>query len=399
VKLHLQVGWGMMQHCCALIEKWGGGTAVLSPRDLECNQLEPFSKKLLKLKGGRVWLDPQFYLPHADHARLCSHPYWPFTTGTFWKGTEAKRLMKELDKLNQTLSTEVFILPGVLATKVNRDWLTSQDSFLETAKESIKTRPIFMTLALSDKAGQADDQIESLLDYARTWDVDGYYVVCQHPNGNYLVSESNWVANVLDLAAGLKLLGKQVYLAYSSHQMLIASLAKADGIISGTWLNVRSFPPDKFKIPEDDDPKQRSTWYYCPQALTEYKIPSMDLAKKAGLLGKMKAPAAIDGGFADALFTGIQPTAANFKEQDAFRHYLHCLRRQAANSSAKTFDDSVKHQRSLLTDAEDLIKTFRKAGVRGANRNFEAIISVNEDAISSFDSLRGPILRRKWKSL
>src|SRR5215217_5776435 len=77
MELYLQFGYGMMQHCRHLIADWGGGTVVLSPRDMSDRQLRTLSSEITDLPGGRVLLDPQFYLPHADHERLRSHDYWP----------------------------------------------------------------------------------------------------------------------------------------------------------------------------------------------------------------------------------------------------------------------------------------------------------------------------------
>ena len=34
MELHLQFGFGMMEHCRHLLTEWGSGTVVLSPRDL-----------------------------------------------------------------------------------------------------------------------------------------------------------------------------------------------------------------------------------------------------------------------------------------------------------------------------------------------------------------------------
>jgi len=74
--LHLQVGWGMMGMSCELFDLWEGGTAILSPRDLEPEQLDRLSADLVA-RNGRTLLDPQFYLPRADHHRLTKHEYWP----------------------------------------------------------------------------------------------------------------------------------------------------------------------------------------------------------------------------------------------------------------------------------------------------------------------------------
>jgi hypothetical protein len=94
MELYLQFGYGMMEHCRVLVERWGGGTVILSPRDLEDDQLSRMSTAIRALPGGSVLLDPQFYLPHADHERLCGHEYWPddYETGVFWQGPGLTRI-------------------------------------------------------------------------------------------------------------------------------------------------------------------------------------------------------------------------------------------------------------------------------------------------------------------
>lgn len=190
-------------------------------------------------------LDPQFYLPHADHERLCSHDYWPtsYQTGVFWQGPALTRLLTELTSLNRKLQSTEMILPGLLADAVTEDWLASQQAILEEAQAMRSGLPLLATIALSDDAVSAQDQISLLLERSERWQPDGYYLIVQHPDGQYLSDDPNWLANVLDIASGLKLRGARVVVGYCNHQMLVAAAAKVDAIASGTWMNVRSFPP------------------------------------------------------------------------------------------------------------------------------------------------------------
>src|SRR5689334_11376800 len=75
--LYLQFGYGMMDHCRSLLSAWGGGTVILSPRDLRHEQLVRLASEIIDTPNGAVLVDPQFYLPHADHERLVAHAYWP----------------------------------------------------------------------------------------------------------------------------------------------------------------------------------------------------------------------------------------------------------------------------------------------------------------------------------
>jgi hypothetical protein len=243
------------------------------------------------------------------------------------------------------------------------------------------------------------DRSVAVLENAETWKAGAYYVVCEHPKGQYLVEDPNWLANVLDLTAGLRLLGSRVILGYCTHQMLVAVVAKATAIASGTWMNVRSFPPEKFNTAYEDEIKKRATWYYCPQAFSEYKIPFLDIAHRLGVLGLMAPPPDLDGGYAAPLFSGVQPSTVNFSEQSAFRHYLHALRAQVLLLDESSFDSSLQDHQRGLDAAETVLQRLRTLNIRGLLRDFHEIVDVNRAALGLFAALRGPLLRRLWNSM
>jgi hypothetical protein len=402
MNLQLQFGFGMMDHSRNLVQSWGGGNVILSPRDLTSDQLERLSTEIRGLKGGSVWLDPQFYVPRADHERLCSHDYWPanFETGVFWQGSSLQQLLQKLDVLNTKLDTSAFVLPGMLAKPIDEDWFVAQEAVIEEASSRKPQRPLICTIALSDDAVRDISQIGELLERAERWNVSGFYIVAQHPSDGYLVTDPIWLANLIDLAAGLRLLHKSVTLGYCNHQMLIASVAKVSAISSGTWMNVRTFPPDKFIVPVDDEIRQRTKWYYCPQALSEYKIPFLDVAQRQGVLGLMKPDPALGSTYADILFTGVQPTTVTaFSEQSAFRHYLHSLHSQSLASIKSTFQGTVDGQKLALDSAEKLLATLRAKGVFGGMRDYSDALDASRSALQVIISLRGPVLERAWTTL
>ena len=291
MELQLQFGYGMMVHSRVLIRDWGGGTVILSPRDLNPRQLRQLAGDIISTPNGEVLLDPQFYLPYADHGRLTSHDYWPaeYSTDGFWSGAEIRELIRKLVALNTALRCKAMLLPGLYAERVDDDWLARQKLVIDEAG-ALTEFPLFVTVALGADAVRSDDQIDDILAAAETWEVAGVYLVCEHPRGEYLVTDPTWLANVLDLVAGLRLKNLDVVIGYCNHQMLALACVGANAIASGTWMNVRSFPPDKFRSQYDEEIKQRATWYYCPQALSEYKVPFLDIALKQGVLSEMAPP-------------------------------------------------------------------------------------------------------------
>jgi hypothetical protein len=162
---------------------------------------------------------------------------------------------------------------------------------------------------------------------------------------------------------------------------------------------VRSFPPEKFKATYDDEIRQRATWYYCPQGLSEYKIPFLDIAHRLGLLQLMAPPPELDGGYATALFSGAQPSTVGFGEQAAFRHYLHALHEQVRLANRDSFDSAVADCEATLTAAETLLTRLRAANISGQLRDFTEIVDVNRAGLGLFSALRGAVMRRQWNDL
>jgi hypothetical protein len=257
--------------------------------------------------------------------------------------------------------------------------------------------PLLATVALSRNAMADEAQIEAVVDRAADWKVSGFYVVAETP-GDYLVDDPNWIANLLILVSGLKLLGRHVLIGYSHHQMLGLAATKADSVASGTWQNVRAFDRDKFYVPDADEVSRRAKggWYYCPKALSEYKMNFLDVAQRTGVLASMKPDPALGCTYGDALFAGPRPSSIDWGEPNAFRHYLCCLRAQFQNAVKATFQETVDEHNRSLDEAEQLIKALKAKGVYGTERDFANYIDVNRSAMQLFVSARAPRLRRNW---
>ncbi|MBP9109878.1 MAG: hypothetical protein KBF83_10015 [Pyrinomonadaceae bacterium] len=401
MELYLQFGYGMMGHSEALLKEWGRGTVILSPRDLDPKQLVEFGGKLQGL-GGAALFDSQFYLPADDLTNLQKHSYWPnnYASGLFWSGHALTSLVEKLIELNDALRTDCFLLPGLFAPSIDDGWLHRQQAVIdESLRLDIPKERLYASVAVSGEVARDNIQIHRILDAAANWEIEGVYLVCEHPNGDYLVTDPNWVANVLDLVSSFRLMGKKVILGYCNQQMLIAATAGANAISSGTWMNVRSFPPDKFRNPDGDSFKQKSTWHYCPTGLSEYKLPFLDIAQKNGVLDLLSSPAELESQYANPLFSGPQPSLIPYSEKTSFRHYLQCLRAQTLTLHHPTFDDTVLAYEEMLSKSEAVLKKLHEKGVTGQNRDFREIVAVNRAALSVLQTGNGPRLRRNWAQL
>lgn len=344
MELYLQFGHGMMDHCRHLIGQWGSGTVILSPRDLTETQIGTLANDVIG-RGGTTLLDPQFYDPRGGHHGLAKHAYWPnsYNTSSFLSGPPLIQLLNDLRQLNNIARTQKFILPGLYCERVDDDWLAVQGVIVNESMTQIEDKPRLATICLSGEALRFEEQVESVLNASEEWDVQGYYVVPEHPNGAYLVDDPVWLSNLLNLCSGLRLQGREVIVGYSNHQSIALACAGVSAIASGTWLNVRSFSTDKFQEPESGQVSRRVKWYYCPKTLSEYKIPFLDMAFGRGVLASFASPADHGSMFADVLFSGAQPSTTDYSEQQSFRHYLTCVHYQCSQAVKGTFQETTDY--------------------------------------------------------
>ena len=398
MELYLQFGYGMMEHCRHLVEHWNGGTAVLSPRDLKEDQISRLGPEIVE-RTGRTLVDPQFYDPHANHHRLVEHEYWPddFDTSMLSGGAPLTQLLQRLLDLNTAAGADRFIVPGLYSQRVDDDWLAVQETVIGESAQVVGEMPRLATVCLSGEALRFEDQVEIVTNAAENWEVDGIYLVPEHPGAQYLVDDPMWLGNLLVLCAGLKLQGKSVVVGYCSHQMLCLAAAGVDAIASGTWLNVRSFTPDKFQEIEPEDVSRRSKWYYCPQALSEFKIPFLDMAHRFGVLDSLRPENTLLSDYADVLFAGAQPTSTEFSEQQAHRHYLQCLRMQCAQAKGSGYRETFDAHMAMLDSVESRLEGLHRLGVRGQDRDFGNMVDVNRSAMAALEHARGFVLERTWQ--
>lgn len=396
MKFYLQMGHGMQTICRDLSVAWGGATVILSPQNIyPTNRLKPFAESMRKV-GGTVLFDSQLYTPRIYQKNLQKHDYWPQSDFTSIEIGDCSDLLRKLAFINSTIDSEAFILPSSIINKIDGRWGKVQGAIADQARTVASGRRTFLTIALGKDVLSEDSQIESIIQYAEHWDADGVYVVCEHPESHYLVDKPIWIANLLSLVAGIKRLGKEVIVGYANHQMLPLALAKCDAIAAGNFLNVRQFQPKHFRTTESDDRSRRTTWYYCPQALSEFKIAYLDVAHRAGILETMAAMGQMANEYSSVLFSGAIPSSTNYKEGNSFRHYLHCLRIQCEAASKSSYDETRNSQIAQLETAAQILNGLHDERIKGQDRDFGEICDVNEAAIQIFDREYGFPMAQEW---
>lgn len=402
MELYLQFGYGMKQLSIDLAEKWGNATVILSPRDIKTNSLWKWSKEL-NSHNIKLLFDPQCYYPKQNHKNLAMYGYHNLVNytniGNNDNTPKEEQLLKKIKEYNDIANTDEYIIPSIMASEIDNSWFEKNTVLVNESKNIMTDKNRIMTIALPSNALIGSNEIaERIVENTEKWDIDGYYVVAYHPENKYLVDdEITWMTNLMDLCAGLKLQRKKVILGYANHQFLCFAPTKIDAIASGTWLNVRKFD-NKFKD-EDSEPKQRNTWYYYPQALSEYKMSFLDLAFNNGILNRMKPDENLNDEYSNVLFNGALPTSTSYSEREAHRHYLNSLKYQIEILNRNSFNESIIAQENLLETAQRNLEFIKKFGILGQDRDFKNCVDINLASLQVLKNNRGFILEREWNNL
>lgn len=399
--LYLQFGYGMKNLTIDLSKEWESTNVILSPRDITPKQLEKWSKEFSK-SNVNCMFDPQCYFPKCDHKNLIQYGYWDNSLNTHLNTVDDSEtiLIRKINVYNGMINSDRFIIPGIMR-KYGPEWFSQWKNnclkLSDVTRKVVKNRKSILTLALpSDLLCQDESIIEQIIETSSKWDIDGYYIIAEPYNGQYLVDNPVWISNLMQLCAGLKLQNREVIVGYANQQLLCLSATKIDAIASGTYLNVRKFS-NKFE--QLDDIKRKSVWFYYPHALSEYKIPFLDVAYNNGILKEMKPDVELDNSYISLIFSGILPSSTAFNETLAFKHYLQTLKKQVALCSRSTFKDTIAANEMLLNTAERRIEFLEKNGVYAQARSFKDIVDVNRSALQRLQKTRGFMLEHSWNHL
>jgi hypothetical protein len=398
MRVAIQMGSGMMKLAKALVATWNGGTVIVSPRDLERDQIIRFGKEVSELSG-ELLIDPQCYVRASDHGRLTKHEYWTaykdVATNALCSKDGSRKVVKPLTLLCKAAGAKTLVLPGLLGDHADELWSDIHRELAKAAKHLWQGK-VLATISLDASAMCDEDEVEAAIEYAADWPVDGYYVVCESPS-NYLVSDVAWLANRMSLVAGLKLHGRRVVVGYCSHQALPLACTGVDTIATGKWLKVRSFVPDEMFFEQDEDSvSRRAVWYYAATALSEYKMPALDRARQFDVLTELAPPSDVPSREGAQLFKGGAPSLVRWGETHSASHYLSSVYRQALNMSKDTYAKTKTETERVLEQAKHALRTMTSKKVRGEYRDFSAVIRETEEALTRLHSSRGPLLARAW---
>lgn len=390
---YIQMGHGMQEMTQELFKNWGQGTIIVSPVNIVPNRLEKFCEKIKKVNGN-ILFDPQLYFPEKYHKNLKQYDYWVCDMNE-----NLGELIKKLTLLNSRIGTKEVILPSYTTSVIDERWISLQKKVVHEAAKNVESDDLILTVSLDKEVMKDAGELEKIVSMVEKLSVSGIYLVCKHPDKLYLVDEPLWLLNLMNLVTAIKRLNKKVIVGYASHQMLCLAATKCDAIASGNFLNVRWFQKGRFETLDVNKPSKRSTWYYAPAVLSEFKLAFLDIAYQQDVLGIIAPPPSMQSKFSDMLFKGELPSSSGYSEKHSHRHYLNCLYYQCKESGRDTYSETYNGQLLQLQTAETLLKALDRSGIKGQNRDFTELVDVTRSALINHKKTYEIILDNLWDKL
>lgn len=390
MKLGLQMGAGMQELAKQFLkDQKTRNPVVLSPRNAykrsPVKALVNFASSI-KADTDELLVDPQLYFQGMPKGALADFPHYQAVRGNLKANLEA--VLTELGKLNDECQTKRFIVPANYQEQLSPEYLASLGVFAQTARPYAAGRPVLLTLALSADCLKARESVDMLHATLADSDCDGVYLVAAHPDRKYLPDNPNWLSNLMSLVAGIKQMGKLVYVGYENHVALVLALSGCDAVFSGNYLNTRHFQKSTF-IENTDNYGRRVTWYYAPRTLSEYRLNSLDLAKNQDVLYLLES----SDTYAKVLFNPqVMPSDTAYSEKDSFLHYLSSLNQQAKNVSQNTYKDTRTTLENLYMTAASSIEGLYDKGIFDQSRTGASAVRAALQAITVFHHTWGFIL-------
>ncbi len=370
MKLFLQQGWGMLALDAELLERRIASGVVLSPRISTPEQLERHSGEIRNL-GGSVLFDPQFYVPRTEHARILQFPVlgWAraLTATLTIDHSAADFCQRVIDYQRDVLDVDGVILPGAYTNAGDERWRIWQASFAEAGAEHCTDKPLYSTIAIGPDVVRNRHLMDSLIDETLNYPVGGF---CTFFLGRLNDSLSSCRRGLISYAAarwsGLARVrrGREVILNYANQQALLLAAVGVEVIaLLENFRNVRDFNPEIFDVQPEDD-RQRAVWYYDAGTLSEFRIPTIALAYRRGIRDFF-GPIC---GYCSTLLAAEDPSAVNWGEPDAFRHFLFELNRQWLAMGTVAANSRIGHLAGILSSAQARLRELQSRGVRLGER-------------------------------
>lgn len=201
-----------------------------------------------------IILDSQLYYPKSSREKLNDYPYFPSDLDTadtsslgWWES-----LNTELSEFCSRLDINAVTSPIVIPKYFSDDYydLSLQVGNSLKAQLNSSNIDVLQTIIVDISLLTKDDYILRLASILSKSSCDSFYMIFTseiHPRNE--IANNFELTGAMNLIKELKMVKKQIYIAFCSSEMILYKIAGADFCCTGKFFNLRRFTKSRFEEP------------------------------------------------------------------------------------------------------------------------------------------------------
>lgn len=227
---------------------------VLSPLNRKPHELKSHISSFRDKGDFDIVFDPQLYFPRTSRSKIREHPYFPsdFETANYTSIEWWKNLNSKLLEYVSTLNVDTLISP-VVAPRICTDeyyhTCIEVNNHIYSQKTS-KIKKYFATLFINVNDICDNTRLMKIASFATLFNTDGLYLVFMsnlEPRREF--KDEEVLLAMLKLSLELKNLQKELFVSFTSSDMILFKSVGIDNCGTGKFFNLRRFTSSRFEEP------------------------------------------------------------------------------------------------------------------------------------------------------
>jgi len=364
MKIFHQAGHNTIWNLDSFRDDNTGDGIIFSPVHFQKERLEAVYTNIKE----NSLLDPQFYVPDSQKAKLQSYEFFPETLmdgfSTVDYEAQAYEAAEQCLKFQLQNEFESLIIPARYFSDLVSNYIPQQkglfvDPFLHAYRRNGNGKQLIMTLPMTATMLLDDDYRVSILDWATSYpEIHGVYLLVyfdeiskQLQNYDKLLSYVNFIQDL----QGAEL---EVICGYCNTEGLLLTLLDVYGVAMGAYENTRRFSIDKF-LEDDQDRRGPAARIFLPRLLNWVRWFTADEIRSdfPDLWDEIYTPT----DYSEAVFASGQ--APHFSQPPLYKHQFQLMTNLYRELSGQTLQDRKQNLVDKIRTASELYVKLNDAGI------------------------------------
>lgn len=226
---------------------------VLSPLNRLPQELIADVKKFKSIKKYDIILDPQLYYPRTEKEKISKHPYFPndfesadLTSLKWWES-----INKKLINYSNKLEINCISSPVIDPNKFSDDYYHISIEISNDLKSKLNNNiRCLSTIMIDTEDIQDEESLMKIASFSSFSECDGFYIVFKNDlEPRRELNNEKEIIQILLFIKELKQLNKEIFLSFTSSDMILFKCAGVNNCATGKFFNLRRFTKSRYDEP------------------------------------------------------------------------------------------------------------------------------------------------------